>query len=114
LIIIRSSQVFGPTGLGHTTTVVAILDKPDPSEAVAADVARTIKTSAPEGTFYLLVLIVGDLTAAGFAVEWQRLEKKDKLIRQFMFRLSGAQVIAGRQNALSSTKASLITSRPTT
>ena len=108
MIKLVSSRLSRWPELGHLTTVVAKLPKGCRTRAVVADVARLLTSSAPRDTFHVLVVLVGNLTAAHFVRAWDELPDHDATFAAFTERLRSAEVMAGRHNASSCTRAPLL------
>jgi len=53
------------------------------------------RTSSPPETSFLLVTIVGEMTAAQFAMQWLKLAAQDQVLGSFMSQMQKAEVLRG-------------------
>jgi hypothetical protein len=113
MIQVRSSPALGPDGAGHITTVVVMLDESERLGNVPRAVAEQLKVAMPADTFLLLVVVGGDAIALDFSDECRNLVQGDAAVGELMRHLTTAEVMAGRQDAVDCTKASLLATPPT-
>ncbi len=70
----------------------------DNADSLLRDVAERFKqkrASSPPDTCFLLITIVGEMTAAQFAKEWAQLVANDRVLGTLMSQMQKAEVLRG-------------------
>jgi hypothetical protein len=98
--IIESKTLSLDSSDGPCKAIVMSLSIPDIDDAdsLLRDVAAQFKNQrykCPADTCFLLITIVGKMTAAQFAREWNRLAAKDEILDRFMAQMQKAEVVRG-------------------